>query len=173
MSDPYTVLGVSRDASDDEIKKAYRKLAKKYHPDLNPGDEEAAKKMKEINAAYDQIQNPSAYQQQTSYQNPNYSNYSNAYYSDDEFREFFRRAYQNAQGQTYYRSSNNTNNGRYTYRYYNLTPRFSLWKFIITILLLNFILRACAGGLFSYGYGYNNYYGYPYGNYEDVETQRY
>lgn len=53
--DPYEVLGVSRDASDEEIKKAYRDLTKKYHPDLNPGDEEAAKKMNEINAAYDQI----------------------------------------------------------------------------------------------------------------------
>ena len=58
MSDPYKVLGVSPDASDDEIKQAYRRLAKKYHPDINPGDEEAARKMQEINAAYEQIKNP-------------------------------------------------------------------------------------------------------------------
>ena len=58
IDDPYQVLGVSRDASSDEIKRAYRKLAKKYHPDLNPGDAEAAKKMQQINAAYDQITNP-------------------------------------------------------------------------------------------------------------------
>lgn len=58
ISDPYKVLGVSPDASDDEVKAAYRKLAKKYHPDLNPGDEYAARKMNEINAAYDQIKNP-------------------------------------------------------------------------------------------------------------------
>ena len=57
-NDPYIVLGVSPNASDEEIKTAYRKLAKKYHPDLNPGDENAARKMKEINAAYDQIKNP-------------------------------------------------------------------------------------------------------------------
>ncbi len=56
--DPYQVLGVSRDASDEEIKKAYRKLAKKYHPDLHPGDQEAAKQMQRINAAYEKIKNP-------------------------------------------------------------------------------------------------------------------
>lgn len=58
IEDPYKVLGVSRDASDEEIKKAYRKLAKKYHPDLHPGDQEAAKQMQRINAAYEQIKNP-------------------------------------------------------------------------------------------------------------------
>ncbi len=61
MSDPWQVLGVSRTATDEEIKAAYRKLAHKYHPDLNPGDAEAARRMQEINAAYDQIKNPAAY----------------------------------------------------------------------------------------------------------------
>lgn len=58
IDDPYKVLGVSPDASDEEIKRAYRKLAKQYHPDLNPGDKEAAKKMQQVNAAYEQIKNP-------------------------------------------------------------------------------------------------------------------
>lgn len=58
ISDPYKVLGVSPDASDEEIKKAYRELAKKYHPDLHPGDKECERKMNEINAAYEQIKNP-------------------------------------------------------------------------------------------------------------------
>ena len=66
--DPYQVLGVSRDASDEEIKKAYRRLAKKYHPDLNPGDEEAARQMQRINAAYEQITNPEK-------SNPTYGGY--------------------------------------------------------------------------------------------------
>lgn len=57
-SDPYKVLGVGPNASDEEIKQAYRRLAKKYHPDLNPGDQEAARKMQEVNAAYEQIKNP-------------------------------------------------------------------------------------------------------------------
>lgn len=51
--DYYEVLGVSKNASDDEIKKAYRKLAIKYHPDKNPGDKEAEAKFKEINEAHD------------------------------------------------------------------------------------------------------------------------
>ena len=58
INDPYKVLGVSPDATDEEIKSAYRKLAKKYHPDRNPGDAEAARKMQQINEAYDQIKNP-------------------------------------------------------------------------------------------------------------------
>lgn len=50
--DYYEVLGVSKDADDAAIKKAYRALAKKYHPDMNPGDAEAEKKFKEASEAY-------------------------------------------------------------------------------------------------------------------------
>ena len=53
--DPYKVLGLEPGASDEEVKQAYRRLAKKYHPDLNPGDAEAARKMQEVNEAYDRI----------------------------------------------------------------------------------------------------------------------
>lgn len=53
MADPYKTLGVSKEASQDEIRKAYRKLAKENHPDLNPGNVEAEKRFKEISAAYD------------------------------------------------------------------------------------------------------------------------
>ena len=66
IDDPYKVLGISPDASDEEIKRAYRNLAKKYHPDLNPGDQEAARKMQEVNAAYEQIKDPDKFRQQQS-----------------------------------------------------------------------------------------------------------
>ena len=51
--DYYELLEVSRDANGDEIKKSYRRLAMKYHPDRNPGNKEAEAKFKEINEAYD------------------------------------------------------------------------------------------------------------------------
>ena len=51
--DYYEVLGVAKNASEEDLKKAYRKQAKKYHPDLNPGDKEAEAKFKEVNEAYE------------------------------------------------------------------------------------------------------------------------
>ncbi len=60
ITNPYKILGVPDGASEEECAAAYKKLAKKYHPDLNPNDAEAAKKMAEINAAFDQIKSGKA-----------------------------------------------------------------------------------------------------------------
>src|SRR5258708_9209366 len=56
--DPYATLGVKKDASQDDIQKAYRRLAKKLHPDLNPGNKVAEDKFKEVSAAYDLLSDP-------------------------------------------------------------------------------------------------------------------
>lgn len=125
VNDPYRVLGVPQGASDDEIKAAYKKLAKKYHPDLNNGSSEAEKKMAEVNEAYDMLMKrdrngnnsqqsygQGAYGQQSYYgqqgygqQNyGGYGNYSGGFGDFDEwFRTFtggqYQRQYQQRQTQ--------------------------------------------------------------------------
>ena len=95
---PYIVLGVSETATDEEIRAAYRTLAKKYHPDLNPNDPQAARRMNDINVAYDQIKTAekraayrTAQTQQTYYQQSSYTN--------NPFESYYRN------GQGYYGGS--------------------------------------------------------------------
>jgi molecular chaperone DnaJ len=66
VKDYYNLLGISKDASQDDIKKAFRKLARKYHPDLNPGDKSSEEKFKEINEAYAVLSDP---EKRTQYDN--------------------------------------------------------------------------------------------------------
>lgn len=72
---PYEVLGAPQNASEEEITKAYRKLAKKYHPDLNPNNKAAEDKMSEINAAYDKIKG--GYKTNAENENPFSGRYAN------------------------------------------------------------------------------------------------
>ena len=87
MSNPYEVLGVASNATDVEINKAYRKLARKYHPDLNENSNEALEKMKEINKAYDEIKKiRSGENTNNSYNNNYYNSYSNdGYYNNNDY----------------------------------------------------------------------------------------
>jgi DnaJ-class molecular chaperone len=85
MKDPYEILGVSKNATDDEIKKAYRALAKKYHPDLNPNNKEMEPKFKEISVAYKLIENKEArdkFEQGIHEEQAAASNRSGTYYND-------------------------------------------------------------------------------------------
>ena len=104
IDDPYKGLGVSPGATLDEIKKAYRKMAKLYHPDLHPDDPDANKKMNDVNSAYDQLMNPDKYraaraQQQSSGPTGGYGSYSGGGQSNDSYRQY-RSSYDGSYGWT-------------------------------------------------------------------------
>ena len=102
FKDYYSVLGVDKNASQDEIKKTYRKLAKKYHPDKNPGDKAAEEKFKEISEANEILSNP---EKRKKYDKlgQNWNSYQNAGSSGDEW---FRNYASSEQGGGYHFSGN-------------------------------------------------------------------
>ena len=115
-TDPYQVLGVSPNASEDEIRQAYRRLAKQYHPDLNPGDKTAAQKMNEINAAYDAIKNPQAYRQQQAQQQARQQYSQSGYQEYNPFEDLFHSWGAQSQSDDWQQESRNGWQTWYTYR---------------------------------------------------------
>ncbi|GMO64769.1 MAG: hypothetical protein Ta2A_12570 [Treponemataceae bacterium] len=95
MEDLYATLGVSKTAGADEIKKAYRKEAFKYHPDRNPGDKAAEEKFKQVNSAYSVLSDSAkraSYDRYGTAETPSYQNYAgegNYDYNDDPFAQWF------------------------------------------------------------------------------------
>ena len=178
-SDPYQVLGVARGASEDEIKQAYRRLAKKYHPDLNPGDALAAQKMNEINEAYDKIKNPAAYQQQQAYEQArqqgyqNYQNYQNyqqqggqqqSYYDPFGFWSSWEENGQNSSQnrQYYYYSSSDSgeeDGSQYQWTVHRTRRKGSLFGRLIGVWLMIELLQFFFGGCSRLYYSpyYNSY----------------
>ena len=170
--DPYQVLGVSHDADAEQIKQAYRQLAKKYHPDLHPGDAEAARRMNEINEAYDLIKNPDAYRQQQrqqayqqqTYRQQTYQTYQNTQ-SGDPFDSFFRDAggrqywvhfggYQNPNSQQSQQNGQRDPYGQNPYQWtYHTTrrPRSLLWRLFTVWLAIQLFLSLFGGCAYRLG----------------------
>lgn len=120
LKDPYQVLGVSQSATPEEIKSAYRKLAKMYHPDLHPDDPKASEKMNEINAAYDMIQHPEKYEAERRKEEArqayyNYGNSSNGY-SQNTSRSSSNYSYYSNYSTNNSNRSSGSNNGSNGFR---------------------------------------------------------
>jgi len=94
--DYYKILGVPKDASENDIKKAYRKLARKYHPDLNPNDKEAEKKFKEVNEANEVLSHPENRKKYDSY--GEHWKHAEDYEKAKQQQQEYQRSYQGSTG---------------------------------------------------------------------------
>ena len=102
MSNYYEILGVSKTATADEIKKAYRTLAFKYHPDRNPGNSEAEEKFKQISAAYDVLGDESKRRQyDMGYSSDNYS-YDSSSSGNQQYQRQYQYTYSNPCGDDHF-----------------------------------------------------------------------
>jgi curved DNA-binding protein CbpA len=154
MDNPYATLGVSPAASDEEIAKAYRILAKKYHPDLHPGDRDAAECMSRVNKAYDDIK---ALRQSGNRQN-----------SETERPETERPRY-NSQTSGYGPGSGPAGYNPYVHYSRPYRPRRNPFSFMfgifMAILLIRLLLYMLMGGSAYYNLGNRNYVQIPGGYY--------
>ena len=155
MNDPYAVLGVSSTATDEEISKAYKKLARQYHPDLNPGNAAAEAKMKEINTAYETIRDIRSGKKAYAGANSSYGGYARDYRayenSGNSYTDPFE-AYRNAYGGRYYgfdfsdlfgRNSSSENKTTRSFGMFDIFRSFIKVSLIMTLLRFAFSLFFC------------------------------
>lgn len=202
INNPYKVLGVPEGASEEECAAAYKKLAKKYHPDLNPDNPAAAEKMAEINAAYDQIKSG----------NTSGNTYGRSAYGAGSSYDYYRqRRYSSGASPDYYTAAaqfiNNRQFSQAMNVLNNIGDRTAQWYYLAAVanmglgdqrLALSYIQQACAmepnnytyqsvysqirngirpGGYSPFGdfSGYESEYDYGYGDYDynDNKGRRY
>lgn len=181
ITNPYQVLGVPNGASEEECTAAYKRLAKKYHPDLNPNNPEAAEKMAEINAAYDQIKSGEANN------NPYGRNTRGTAY------RYYGQSGGGSSSQDYYTAAAQFINNRQYYQAINvlnsIAERTAQWYYLAAVAsmglgdqtnALSYIQQACA--MEPNNYTYQNVYSkirngsrpggyYPYGNFSGYEPE--
>ncbi len=164
--DYYKILGISKNASEQDIKKVYRKLARKYHPDVNPDNKEAEKKFKEINEANEVLSNPEnrkkydqygkdwkhaeefekAKQQQSQQRQYTYSGHQgHSSFSEEDFSDFFSSMFGGARQQSSRRQRQFKGNDFHAEMHLNLTDVLNSKKHTITVNGKNIRLTIPAG----------------------------
>lgn len=134
MGDPYKVLGISRNASDDEVKKAYREMCRKYHPDRNPGNEAAEEMFKIVQEAYSQIMEERKNGGSTASNGYGYGygyNYNSGYGQNTGSSQTYSGPAENAA--KYQAASNYINNGYYKEAItvlLNVADRDAMWYYL-------------------------------------------